>query len=108
MKDWIRAFLIGGLIMLGEKFFAGLIGPEYAALGLPTEFIAAFFMTSRKDKIEYFYGIILILFGFIITLSWLIISVYINKVSGDKIVTVAIFLWFVLSYAILKIYTDYQ
>ena len=107
MKDWIRAFLIGGLIMLGEKFFAGIIGPEYAALGLPTEFIAAFFMATRKDKIEYFYGIILILLGFIVTLSWLVISVY-NKVPGNTIVTAAIFLWFVLSYLILKFYTIYK
>ena len=42
MKDWIRAFFIGGLIMASQKIAAQLIGPEYAAMGIPTEFIAAF------------------------------------------------------------------
>ena len=49
MKDYVQAFLIGGLIMAGQKIAAQMIGPEYAALGIPAEFIAAFFMTTRKD-----------------------------------------------------------
>ena len=56
MKDWVRAFLIGGFIMASEKIASQLIGPEYAALGIPAEFVAAYFMTGRDNKIEYFFG----------------------------------------------------
>ena len=48
MKDYVQAFLIGGLIMAGQKIVAQMIGPEYAALGIPAEFIAAFFLTTRN------------------------------------------------------------
>ena len=50
MKDYVQAFFIGGLIMAGQKIVAQMIGPEYAALGIPAEFIAAFFLTTRKEK----------------------------------------------------------
>ena len=54
--------------MAGQKIAAQLIGPEYAAMGIPAEFIAAFFLTTRKEKIEYFWGMMLILSAFIFAL----------------------------------------
>ena len=105
MIDWLKAFLIGGFIMVIEKVAAELIGPEYAALGLPTEFIAAFFMFTRKDKEEYFLGILLILAGFIITLSVMIYTLYRGHLTGNEIATLSLMLWFILSFMILKFYS---
>ena len=108
MKDWIRAFLIGGLIMASQKMVAQLIGPEYAALGVPAEFVAAFFMIGRKNKIEYFFGMMLILSAFIFALlftSWLLIK---NEYSGNVITTISLALDMILAFLAIKLYTTYQ
>jgi len=108
MKDWIQAFLIGGLIMAGQKIAAQMIGPEYAALGIPAEFIAAFFMTTRKDKIEYFWGMMLILSAFIFTLSITVWLLYKNEYSGNTITTISLILDMFLAFCAIKLYSTYR
>jgi hypothetical protein len=108
MKDWIRAFFIGGLIMAGQKIAAQMIGPEYAAMGIPAEFIAAFFLTTRKDKIEYFWGMMLILSAFIFTLSITVWLLYKNEYSGNMITTISLILDMFLAFCAIKLYSSYQ
>ncbi len=108
MKDWVRAFLIGGFIMASEKIASQLIGPEYAALGIPAEFVAAYFMTGRDNKIEYFFGMMLILSAFIFALlftAWLLIN---NKHSGNVITTISLALDMILAFLAIKLYTIYR
>ena len=108
MKDYVQAFLIGGLIMAGQKIVAQMIGPEYAALGIPAEFIAAFFLTTRKDKIEYFWGMMLILSAFIFTLSITVWLLYKNEYSGNTITTISLILDMFLAFCAIKLYSNYQ
>jgi len=108
MKDWIRAFFIGGLIMASQKIAAQLIGPEYAAMGIPTEFIAAFFMTTRKDKIEYFWGMVLILSAFIFALMVTVWLLYKNEYSGNTITTISLTLNIFFAFCAIKLYSSYQ
>jgi len=108
MKDWIRAFLIGGFILASEKIASQLIGPEYAALGIPAEFVAAYFMTGRDNKIEYFFGMMLILSAFIFALlitAWLLIK---NKHSGNVITTISLALDMLLAFIAIKLYATYR
>ena len=108
MKDWVRAFLIGGFIMASEKIASQLIGPEYAALGIPAEFVAAYFMTGRDNKIEYFFGMMLILSAFIFALlitAWLLIK---NKHSGNVITTISLALDMLLEFIAIKLYATYR
>ena len=108
MKDWVRAFLIGGFIMASEKIASQLIGPEYAALGIPAEFVAAYFMTGRDNKIEYFFGMMLILSAFIFALlitAWLLIK---NKHSGNVITTISLGLDMILAFIAIKLYATYR
>ena len=108
MKDWVRAFLIGGFIMASEKIASQLIGPEYAALGIPAEFVAAYFMTGRDNKIEYFFGMMLILSAFIFALlitAWLLIK---NKHSGNVITTISLTLDMILAFIAIKLYATYR
>ena len=108
MKDWVRAFLIGGFIMASEKIASQLIGPEYAALGIPAEFVAAYFMTGRDNKIEYFFGMMLILSAFIFALlitAWLLIK---NKHSGNVITTISLAFDMILAFIAIKLYATYR
>ena len=108
MKEWIRAFLIGGLIMAGETVASQIIGPEYAALGIPAEFIAAFFITGRKNKIEYFLGMVIILFAFVIVLAFTGLLLYKNKYSGNFITSLSLGLDMILAFLAIKIYSEYK
>ena len=108
MKDWVRAFLIGAFIMASEKIASQLIGPEYAALGIPAEFVAAYFMTGRDNKIEYFFGMMLILSAFIFALlitAWLLIK---NKHSGNVITTISLAYDMFLAFIAIKLYATYR
>ena len=108
MKDYVQAFFIGGLIMAGQKIVAQMISPEYAALGIPAEFIAAFFLTTRKEKIEYFWGMMLILSAFIFALLITVWLLYKNEYSGNTITTISLILDMFLAFCAIKLYSSYQ
>ena len=99
MNEVILAFLMGGAIIGSTNFAAAFFGPEYASLigGVPTGFITPFFLNSRKQKKNFFWGYFLNAIGMGFCIMELYILIHHTTLSGYKIATIAWLTFMVLA-----------
>jgi len=87
MNEVLLAFLMGGLIIGSTNIASSLVGPEYASLigGVPSGLIAPFFLNSRKQKKNFYWGYFLNSLAMIVVLLELHFLINKSKFSGYKI-----------------------
>jgi ABC-type cobalamin transport system permease subunit len=102
--EYVKPFLIGGTVIAGSKFAGNYASPALAPIigGMPTGIIASFFLTSDKERREYFNGYAYSSLLLFFAVLFIHIASEHTKTSVDLISGVGFVVWGILSYALIK------
>ena len=102
--DYIKSFLIGGIIIAGSKYVSTKMNPVYGSIvgGLPTGIIASMFMESGKKEYFRAYSYHSIFLALTINLMYQIIQ---RKIVSDKVLElIGLLFWGFISLLFAKFY----
>ena len=103
--EYAIEFVIGGAVMAGSKVAAKYMGPTLAPIigGMPTGIIASIFLSSNKDKIDFFSGYVYSSFLLFITIVGIhILSLKYSNYNINYISLGGLVLWGIASYFVIK------
>lgn len=105
--EYLKPFLIGGLVISGSKFVSTFASPEIAPLigGAPTGIIASYFLQNDDARRKFFSGYSVS--APILALAIVIINYMLNmfpEVNTNIISTLGLFIWAIVSYLVVEVF----
>lgn len=105
--EYLKPFLVGGLVISGSKFASTFASPELAPLigGAPTGIIASYFLKDDAARRQFFtgYSISAPILALAIVLIHLAMKAF-PDVNANIISTIGLFVWAILSYVIVEFF----
>jgi hypothetical protein len=102
--EYLKPFLIGGSVIAGSKYVASYVNPSLAPLigGMPTGIIASYFLTSNKQKREFFGGYVYSSFVLFLAILFIHLTSISTNINVNMISTFGLIVWGIISYIVIQ------